>query len=242
MINLGRLQMLVITMAVVLGIGTHAAGAEALGTSFRYQGKLEQNGSPVNGSLDFVFEVYDASVAGNLLGQHSAEGVAVETGVFSAFVDFGPIFEGDALWLEISVVDPGTGIQTILSPRQPLTAAPYALFALDGNEGPPGATGPQGPQGEPGPQGPPGFSGLVVDVFTSEEFISAGGGMGRINNCPPGKIIISGGCLVLASDCVLYTSYKEPLAQAWTCACEKDPDAQNGFVEMTVQAFCVDPE
>jgi YVTN family beta-propeller protein len=49
-----------------------------------------------------------------------------------------------------------------LLPRQPILAAPYALYAQDGNEGPPGpagAQGPPGPQGATGTQGVPGPTG-----------------------------------------------------------------------------------
>jgi hypothetical protein len=61
----------------------------------------------------------------------------VSDGLFTVELDFGSdIFSGDALWLEVSVA-PGGGDFTTLSPRQPLNAAPYALYALDG----PGSAG-----------------------------------------------------------------------------------------------------
>lgn len=58
----------------------------------------------------------------------NSEDVAVSDGLFTVELDFGAVFDGVALWLEIAV-RPGasTGGYTILSPRQPLTAAPYAL-------------------------------------------------------------------------------------------------------------------
>jgi len=46
-------------------------------------------------------------------------------------LDFGSsAFSGDSRWLEIAVRCPaGGGPYTSLDPRQPLTAAPYALYA-----------------------------------------------------------------------------------------------------------------
>ncbi len=46
-------------------------------------------------------------------------------------LDFGAMFDGTDLWLEIAVDDGGGGGSTVLTPRQHLTAAPYALFGQD---------------------------------------------------------------------------------------------------------------
>jgi hypothetical protein len=59
--------------------------------------------------------------------------VPVSEGYFTAQLDFGSgIFTGDSRWLEIWVRCPaGSGSYTQLLPRQPITATPYALYALD---------------------------------------------------------------------------------------------------------------
>ena len=60
--------------------------------------------------------------------------ISVAEGVFTVELDFGPdLFAGSERWLEIAVRVPagGGGGFTTLAPRQPLTAAPYALYALN---------------------------------------------------------------------------------------------------------------
>ncbi len=103
-------------------------------TVFTYQGNLDDGGSPANGDYDFEFELYDAVSGGSQVGSTVTEADKTVTGgLFSVALDFGDVFDGTALWLQINV-RPGssTGTYTALSPRQPLTATPYALYALDG--------------------------------------------------------------------------------------------------------------
>ena len=104
----------------------------ALGTAFTYQGVLNDGNGPANGAYDFRFLLYDASFGGNQVGSTvTLDDVSVSDGLFTVELDFGNVFDGRALWLEVAV-RPGssTGNYTTLSPRQPLTAAPYALYAL----------------------------------------------------------------------------------------------------------------
>lgn len=105
----------------------------ALGTAFTYQGRLQQNDSPVSGNCDFQFSLWDAASGGAQVGTTQTKtGVAVSDGYFTIpDLDFGAgAFQGDARWLTIAVRCPaGSGSYTTLSPRQTLTAAPYALFS-----------------------------------------------------------------------------------------------------------------
>lgn len=108
--------------------------ATALPTSFTYQGRLTDGGSPANGVYDLRFILFDAETGGAQVGGIVAkEDVTVTNGLFSVELDFGaPAFQGDARWLEIAV-RPGSGSgatgYTVLSPRQPVSPAPYALYA-----------------------------------------------------------------------------------------------------------------
>jgi len=137
---------LVVGLAIVLvgGIGV-AQGPwpqgdvlprAALGTGFTYQGRLTDDGSPANGSYDFRFILYDAEVGGSQVGDIVIrDDVAVTDGFFTVELDFGSdVFTGDARYLEVSVREgSSTGSYTILSPRQAITAVPYALYAFDAN-------------------------------------------------------------------------------------------------------------
>ncbi|MGA9349147.1 MAG: hypothetical protein WBW48_10125 [Anaerolineae bacterium] len=108
------------------------SGQAPLSTTFTYQGQLRQGGSPVNGTCDFQFSLWDAASGGAQIGTtQTATSVTVSNGLFTVQLDFGSAaFTGDARWLEIAVRCPaGSGSYTTLTPRQPLTAAPYALYA-----------------------------------------------------------------------------------------------------------------
>lgn len=130
MINLHALGS--ITLAAALCGG---AIAEApIGTTMTYQGQLQQGGQLVDGFADFVFTLHDQSVGGMQIGPTlSAPTVAVEQGVFTVLLDFGPgAFDGNERWLQIAARTPaGSGLFIPLNPRQPVTTAPYALYALD---------------------------------------------------------------------------------------------------------------
>ncbi len=108
----------------------------ALGTAFTYQGRLTDAGGPVNAACDFQFSLFDAVGSGSQVGNtQTTPNVTVNGGLFTAQLngggEFGPTaFTGEARWLQIAARCPaGSGNFTLFDPRQPLTAAPYALFS-----------------------------------------------------------------------------------------------------------------
>ena len=102
-----------------------------MGAVFTYQGRLNDRGAPANGSYDLRFALFDASTSGSQIGvMLTNPAVVVSNGLFSAALDFGgSVFTGDARWLEIAVRTNSGSVFTTLTPRQPLTTAPYALYA-----------------------------------------------------------------------------------------------------------------
>ncbi|MGD8968540.1 MAG: hypothetical protein PVI07_13605 [Anaerolineae bacterium] len=112
------------------------AGVEAapVGTGFTYQGQLTDGGDPADGSYDFEFKLYDDATAGSQVGSTDPKGdETVTDGLFTVELDFGSdVFTGDARWLEIGVrAGDSSGAYTTLTPRQALTATPYAHYALN---------------------------------------------------------------------------------------------------------------
>ena len=113
-------------------ISLPAQGQSPVGSAFTYQGHLELSSEAVNGTADFQFRLFNSSGGNVQIGSlQTANNVPVTDGVFTVPIDFGTsAFNGDARWLEIAVRSPaGSGNFVVLTPRQLLSATPYAQFA-----------------------------------------------------------------------------------------------------------------
>lgn len=124
--------------ALLLLAWTNRAPAQPLTTAFTYQGELRVSGTPSSGLHDLRFRLYDAALGDTQVGPTlCSDNVALAEGRFTAELDFGSQFEGRQRFLEIDVrADTGLGCGNAagfvtLGPRQPLTASPYAIFALN---------------------------------------------------------------------------------------------------------------
>ena len=123
-------KFLVPIVAALCCLFTAVNPAFAQGTAFTYQGRLNDNGSSASGVYDLRFTIYDATGGGSAIaGPLTNSATAVSNGLFTVVIDFGANFPGADRWLEIGVRTNGTGAFTTLSPRQPLTATPYAITA-----------------------------------------------------------------------------------------------------------------
>jgi hypothetical protein len=139
---------LVLALLVALGAGLALAqgappqaspGADAppaLGTSLTYQGRLtDAAGKPVNNTCGFLFSLWDAQSNGKQIGpDQDRPAVQVTDGLFTVSLDFGSVFDGTALWLQVTVQCSGDAGPTTLPDRQPLTASPYALYSLNADK------------------------------------------------------------------------------------------------------------
>ncbi len=112
-----------------LFLAVQPATCLAQGTAFTYQGRLDAGGGPYTGLAEMQFSLWDAASGGNQLGGTlTVSPVGVTNGLFSVALDFGNQFTGANRWLEIALRTNLLGFTT-LSPRQPLTATPYAITA-----------------------------------------------------------------------------------------------------------------
>ncbi len=106
-----------------------------MGTGFTYQGRLIDSNSVANGLYDFEFELYDAPSDGNQLGSTiDINDLDVIDGYFTVELDYGSVYDGNGVWLEIGVragelTDPCE--YTVLEPRQRTTPTPYAIYAQE---------------------------------------------------------------------------------------------------------------
>jgi trimeric autotransporter adhesin len=125
------------SLALLLAAGLPAAPALAqgpVGTSFTFQGDLRSGGAAVTTATDFQFRLFDAATGGTQIGSLlAADNIALNGGRFVVDLDFGSAaFAGQARFLEIAVRTPaGSGTFTTLEPRQPVHAAPYAIFSQE---------------------------------------------------------------------------------------------------------------
>jgi trimeric autotransporter adhesin len=125
-----------LALSVVVAVASPAV-SHALGSAFTYQGQLQQSGLPADGTCDFQFSVWDAAGSGSPPSGGGQMGPTfpvanqvVSNGLFTVALNFGDgIFTGNDRWLQVAVRCPaGSGAYTTLSPRQRLTAIPYALY------------------------------------------------------------------------------------------------------------------
>jgi hypothetical protein len=102
----------------------------AQGTGFTYQGRLNDGGSPANGSYDIAFSLYATNAEGvAFAGPVTNAAVGVTNGLFTTTVDFGNVFTGASNWLAMAVSTNAANAFSTVSPRQQLTPAPYAIYA-----------------------------------------------------------------------------------------------------------------
>ena len=124
--NLIRLACL-LTALLALAKGIHAQG-----TAFTYQGRLNLNGTPANGSYDLTFSLFAVPSGSNPVPTpFTNSATAISNGLFTvvitSFID--GAFNGTPYWLEIGARTNGAGSFTTLAPRQQVTPTPYAIFA-----------------------------------------------------------------------------------------------------------------
>ena len=135
------LVVIILLLATVSGANARfgatapSAPQAAVGAGFTFQGQLKNAGAPVNGNCDMTFRLYDAAATGAQIGSTITTTVPVSNSLFTVMLnangEYGAnAFNGDARWLEVSVKCAGDVAFTVLTPRQQVTAAPYAQYSV----------------------------------------------------------------------------------------------------------------
>ena len=153
-----RILSVVIVVSVSVGVAmlfiVDRSSAEEPPNSqaFTYQGRLTLNNEPVTDVCDFQFGLFDAVAGGDQKGETVlVDGTSVVGGLFTTQLNFGNLsaFDGSDRWLDIAAKCGAEAGFTPLTPRQAITASPYAILAyglpdgatLTANTGPASITG-----------------------------------------------------------------------------------------------------
>jgi hypothetical protein len=136
-------MVLVALIWVGMGLGSTASAVRPPEKAISFQGRLTSaDGAPITPTALMTFSVYDSSAAGNLVwtsGEHTVPcdaGGRYEVILGSTLPGYccGPAMTSVSfaitLWLEIKV-----GSDPPMTPRIPLTSAPYSVHALDVKDG-----------------------------------------------------------------------------------------------------------
>ena len=131
----GKLRLLV--TLIIMGLCAVPIAAQT--TAFTYQGRLTDAGNPASGTYDMQFKLFDTMTVGTGTQQGATvinQTVQVVAGNFIMNLDFGAnVFTGAARFLEIGVRPSGSANPyTILAPRQPITASPYAIQTVNATQ------------------------------------------------------------------------------------------------------------
>ena len=108
---------------------------QAQTSSFTYQGKLTDGGSPASGPYQMQFSLHSAASGdGNQIGSTiTLDSVPVTNGTFTVELNFtaANAFDGSARWLQIAVRKSSDPSFVSLNPRQPVTSTPYSIKSLN---------------------------------------------------------------------------------------------------------------
>jgi hypothetical protein len=102
------------------------------GYAFTYQGQPKDTGVPLTGTADLRSTLWN-SVNGvaSIRAAQTTVRYPVRNGLLAVDLNFGQrAFDGHRRWLQIQVhVPAGVGTYTTPTPRQPISPAPYTVFA-----------------------------------------------------------------------------------------------------------------
>lgn len=254
-----------ITALTCAGLGYAPSATAATATPYdnlTQQGRLlDQTGAPIDGiQLQFTFTLYDAATSGNVLWTEN-QNITPDKGYFSAKLGDvkaipATVFDGTkVLFLGITI-----GTDTEMSPRQAVTAVPFALRAREADHATSAASTPEATHAVNADNATKATSAgtaasatnaneaahatnadhatLADGVSTIKNLFSAGtatnGTTSATAACPAGSVATGGGCLGNAALTVsTFTGAKNSTSPTgYQCSC---PSCSS----LSVQAACV---
>ena len=125
------LAIFVLTLCMIVWL-VEVGNAVPMGTGWTYQGQLLEEGQPADGLYDFEFRLFDDPFTGTQQGiMIDMNDLEVIDGYFTVLLNFGnDVFNGDARWLETTVMHSDGSDPCTLRPRHEVTTVPYALHTL----------------------------------------------------------------------------------------------------------------
>jgi hypothetical protein len=127
------IQSPLVLLALLATFNSQLSTAHAQGTAFTYQGRLSDGTNPATGNYDLSFTLYSAVTGGTVSGALTNTAIGVTNGLFTTTLDFGAVFNGANYWLELAARTNGGGALITMTPRQPITSAPYAIYSANAN-------------------------------------------------------------------------------------------------------------
>jgi len=117
-------------LSALLLLAAFSEAGRAQNSTITYQGSLTDGGTNATGNYDFRF-ILRNETGGQVGSTLVKTNVSVTSGLFTVMLDFGlSAWDGELRLLDIGVRPGGsTGGFTVLSPRQPVTAAPGSIHA-----------------------------------------------------------------------------------------------------------------
>jgi len=122
------LAILVLALSLMVCMA-RVSNAAPMSTAWTYQGRLLEESQPADGLYDFQFKLFDDPCTGiQKGGTIDINDLDVIDGYFTVELDFGSdVFNGEARWLETTVMHADGSDPCKLRPRQEMTPVPYAL-------------------------------------------------------------------------------------------------------------------
>src|ERR1035438_4699993 len=100
-----QIKRLLVALILTSTLNLRPSTACAQGSAFTYNGSLNANGSPANGTYDLAFSLFASASGGTATaGPITNSATAVSNGLFTVTLNFGAgVFTGQNYWLDISV-------------------------------------------------------------------------------------------------------------------------------------------